>query len=164
MGPALVLAAPGPAAKICSEAAWPPGLRWQALPWLPQTDYDRLLWSCDLNLVRGEDSFVRAQWAGRPFLWHIYPQQDGVHAGKLSAFLDQHLAGADATLATSLRSAFAAWNCLLAPGPAGMALPDLSAGGAWTHWSRRRSESLSAQSSLFDRLLELVAQKAEQGS
>jgi uncharacterized repeat protein (TIGR03837 family) len=73
----------------------PPGLRVQPLPWLSQADYDRLLWSCDLNLVRGEDSFVRAQWAGRPFLWHIYRQQDGAHRAKLEAFLRLH--GGDPT-------------------------------------------------------------------
>jgi uncharacterized repeat protein (TIGR03837 family) len=50
-------------------------------------DYDELLWSCDLNFVRGEDSFVRAQWAGKPFVWHIYPQADDVHRVKLDAFL-----------------------------------------------------------------------------
>ena len=27
-----------------------------------------------VNFVRGEDSFVRAQWAARPFAWHVYPQ------------------------------------------------------------------------------------------
>src|SRR5258706_8980038 len=31
------------------------------IPFLRQTDYDRLLWACDVNFVRGEDSFVRAQ-------------------------------------------------------------------------------------------------------
>jgi hypothetical protein len=35
-----------------------------------------LLWLCDLNFVRGEDSFVRAQWAARPLVWQIYPQQE----------------------------------------------------------------------------------------
>ena len=45
-----------------------------ALPFLPQASFDRLLWACDVNFVRGEDSFVRAQWAGRPFVWQIYPQ------------------------------------------------------------------------------------------
>lgn len=57
------------------------------LPLLPHEDYDRLLWACDLNLVRGEDSFVRAQWAGRPLLWHIYPQEDAAHLVKLEAFI-----------------------------------------------------------------------------
>ena len=58
------------------------------LPLLAQTEYDHLLWACDLNFVRGEDSLVRALWAGRPFVWHIYPQDDGAHHAKLSAFLD----------------------------------------------------------------------------
>ena len=52
-------------------------------PGLAQIDYDHLLWACDLNFVRGEDSFVRALWAGLPFIWHIYPQDDGAHAAKL---------------------------------------------------------------------------------
>jgi uncharacterized repeat protein (TIGR03837 family) len=58
------------------------------LPFLPQNRYDELLWACDLNLVRGEDSFVRAQWAGKPFVWHIYPQADDAHRIKLDAYLN----------------------------------------------------------------------------
>jgi uncharacterized repeat protein (TIGR03837 family) len=46
-----------------------------AMPFLPQPEYDRLLGACDLNFVRGEDSFVRAQWAQRPFVWQIYPRR-----------------------------------------------------------------------------------------
>ena len=65
-----------------------------ALPFLPQLRYDELLWACDLNFVRGEDSFVRSQWAARPFVWHIYPQDEGAHFAKLDAFLDRHPAGA----------------------------------------------------------------------
>lgn len=64
-----------------------------AIPFLPQSDYDRVLWGCDLNFVRGEDSFVRAQWAGRPFVWQIYPQTDDVHLTKLNAFLMRYVAG-----------------------------------------------------------------------
>lgn len=62
-----------------------------AVTWLPlltQADYDHLLWSCDFNFVRGEDSVVRALWAGRPFCWQIYPQDDDAHHDKLDAFLD----------------------------------------------------------------------------
>ncbi|MCR6738498.1 elongation factor P maturation arginine rhamnosyltransferase EarP [Aeromonas dhakensis] len=62
------------------------------LPMTDQAGYDRLLWSCDLNLVRGEDSFVRAQWAAHPFLWHIYPQEEQAHMVKLDGFLDHYLA------------------------------------------------------------------------
>ena len=49
------------------------------LDWLPQAEFDRLLWSADLNIVRGEDSLVRALWAGAPFVWQLYPQHDGAH-------------------------------------------------------------------------------------
>ncbi len=58
------------------------------LPWLSQQDYDHLLWACELNFVRGEDSMVRALWSGKPFIWNIYPQHDDAHHGKLEAFLD----------------------------------------------------------------------------
>lgn len=57
------------------------------VPFFTQADYDRLLWCMDLNIVRGEDSFVRAIWAGRPMLWHIYPQQELAHMDKLGAWL-----------------------------------------------------------------------------
>ena len=60
-------------------------LRVQVLPFVEQERYDELLWACDINFVRGEDSCVRAQWAGIPFVWHIYPQHDGVHMQKLRA-------------------------------------------------------------------------------
>jgi uncharacterized repeat protein (TIGR03837 family) len=74
------------------------------LPLLTQPDYDHLLWACDLNFVRGEDSLVRAIWAGKPLVWHIYPQDDGAHHRKLDAFL-QWL-GAPA----GLRDFHGAWN------------------------------------------------------
>jgi uncharacterized repeat protein (TIGR03837 family) len=57
------------------------------LPMTDQNDFDRLLWSCDFNIVRGEDSFLRAQWAAKPFIWHIYPQEDDYHLVKLQAFM-----------------------------------------------------------------------------
>jgi uncharacterized repeat protein (TIGR03837 family) len=63
-------------------------LRIVELPHLSQIDFDHLLWACDINAVRGEDSLVRALWAGKPLLWHIYPQDDGAHRPKLDAFLD----------------------------------------------------------------------------
>ncbi|MDD9210516.1 elongation factor P maturation arginine rhamnosyltransferase EarP [Aeromonas dhakensis] len=73
------------------------------LPMTDQAGYDRLLWSCDLNLVRGEDSFVRAQWATRPFLWHIYPQEEQAHMVKLDGFLDHYLAKLPAATGQWLR-------------------------------------------------------------
>jgi uncharacterized repeat protein (TIGR03837 family) len=62
----------------------------RVIPFMPQPDYDRLLWACDLNFVRGEDSWVRAQWAARPFVWHIYPQDENLHHVKLRAFLQKY--------------------------------------------------------------------------
>ena len=62
----------------------------RVLPFLEQTEYDKLLWACELNFVRGEDSIVRAQWAGRPFVWHIYPQDENLHHKKLRAFLQRY--------------------------------------------------------------------------
>lgn len=59
------------------------------IPFLNQEKYDQLLWACDINFVRGEDSFVRAQWANKPFIWHIYPQEKALHHKKLQAFLNR---------------------------------------------------------------------------
>ncbi len=80
------------------------------LPFLSQDDYDRLLWCCDLNFVRGEDSFVRAQWAARPFVWHIYAQDGDAHRVKIEAFLDRYLEGADHASAQGVRTMWQAWN------------------------------------------------------
>lgn len=77
----------------------------RVLPFAPQTDYDKLLWSCDLNFVRGEDSFVRAQWTGKPFVWNIYKQDENLHHKKLNAFLGIYTP-ATAGLSATMR----AWN------------------------------------------------------
>jgi uncharacterized repeat protein (TIGR03837 family) len=78
------------------------------LPFLPQADYDRLLWWCDLNLVRGEDSLVRAIWAGKPFIWQIYPTEDLAHQDKLHAFAQHYYSDAEAD--SPIISAMLAWN------------------------------------------------------
>jgi uncharacterized repeat protein (TIGR03837 family) len=91
-------AVPG-AARTCGA------LTVRILPFVAQPDYDKLLWACDLNFVRGEDSFVRAQWAGKPFIWHIYPQDENLHHVKLRAFLQRYATGMGSLIATSLR-----WN------------------------------------------------------
>jgi uncharacterized repeat protein (TIGR03837 family) len=77
----------------------------RVLPFVAQPDYDKLLWACDLNLVRGEDSFVRAQWAGRPFIWHIYPQDENLHHKKLRAFLQRYADNIESLIDFSL-----CWN------------------------------------------------------
>lgn len=80
------------------------GVQVHYLPTLTQVDFDHLLWASDFNCVRGEDSLVRALWAGKPFVWHIYPQDDDAHHAKLDAFLDWMQAPA------SLRNLHAVWN------------------------------------------------------
>ena len=80
------------------------------LPFVEQTAYDELLWASDWNFVRGEDSFVRAQWAARPMVWHIYPQAEGAHRVKLEAFLDLYCAGLDNAVAVRLRGLWQGWN------------------------------------------------------
>ncbi len=80
------------------------------IPFLEQAEYDKLLWACDINFVRGEDSFVRAQWAARPFIWQIYPQADNAHQAKLNAFLDLYTAGMPPDMAAAVRALWHSWN------------------------------------------------------
>jgi uncharacterized repeat protein (TIGR03837 family) len=121
------------------------------LPALTQIDYDHLLWSCDLNFVRGEDSFVRALWAGQPFIWHIYPQDDGAHGAKLEAFLDW-LQAPD-----SLRQFHQAWNATDPEGGTG-SLPTVD----WPKWgdcAKAARARLLAQDDLVTQLLGFVTKK-----
>ena len=60
------------------------------LPFFTYDKYEELLSLCDFNLVRGEDSFVRALLLGKPFLWHIYPQEENIHIQKLNSFLEKY--------------------------------------------------------------------------
>jgi uncharacterized repeat protein (TIGR03837 family) len=59
-------------------------------PFLSHDDFDDLLWSCNLNFVRGEDSWIRALWAGKPFIWQPYIQENNIHLIKLKAFLSRY--------------------------------------------------------------------------
>jgi len=103
------------------------------LPLLSQEDYDKLLWSCDFNFVRGEDSLVRAIWAGRPFVWQAYPQDEQAQSTKLEAFLDW--LGAK----ESLRIYHRVWNGLSV---ATLPAPDLAGWGATAELARLRALSL----------------------
>ena len=160
--PTVLLLAPGPAAEQVAGALGPAlrrgALRALRLPMLAQADYDRLLWSCQLNFVRGEDSFVRAFWAGAPFVWQLYVQEDGAHAAKLDAFLTRFLAGAPPALAAALRALFARWNGVgtgsLAPP---MSEPTLRA--AWLAHCAHWRDGLAAQDDLVTRLLRFVESK-----
>ncbi|RON22873.1 hypothetical protein BK660_06325 [Pseudomonas brassicacearum] len=86
------------------------GLTVQVLPFVRQDQYDHLLWCCDFNAVRGEDSFVRAQWAGRPMLWHIYQQEEDIHLDKLDAFLALYTKGLSEPASQAINGLWHAWN------------------------------------------------------
>jgi uncharacterized repeat protein (TIGR03837 family) len=103
------------AAEVCGEKG---RLRVRALPFTDQAEFDRLLWFSDINFVRGEDSFVRAQWAAHPFVWQIYPQEEGAHMEKLAAFLAHYRAGLAVSAASALENLWLAWNRQADPGAA----------------------------------------------
>jgi len=125
-------------------------------PFVAQTAFDALLWSCDLAIVRGEDSFVRAQWATIPFAWHAYPQADGAHHAKVAAFLDRYLAGAPSGPGAAVRAFAEALNRGDGPGLA----------TAWPSFDRARTtlaahrrtwaDMLAAQPDLVTGLVEFA--------
>ncbi|CAM4254652.1 elongation factor P maturation arginine rhamnosyltransferase EarP [Bordetella muralis] len=102
--PSLLLVPEGVAPSLEQTLAPGEHVRIARVPFVPQPDFDRLLWCADLNFVRGEDSFVRAAWAARPLVWQIYPQEENVHLEKLEAWLTRYPAPAEA------QAAIRAWN------------------------------------------------------
>ena len=80
------------------------------MPFIAQPDYDLLLACCDINFVRGEDSVIRAHWAGRPFIWQIYRQEQQAHRQKLNDFLAKQLALATPELAALIQKAHDLWD------------------------------------------------------
>lgn len=178
--PTRVLLTPGHATQLarawqataCSERRT--ALVLHELPALAQPEFDHLLWACHLNIVRGEDSAVRALWAGKPHIWHIYPQDDGVHADKLDAFLAHWLGDAKADLSSAVRAAWHHFNRLSAeaggadsaPDSAAMqgdaspapSLPDWRrADGDWHQTSRQARQRAWAQTDLVTQLQAFVA-------
>lgn len=159
----------GPVAAACASfwgrTTLPSGAQEQrgtltlrVFPFLPQEVFDTLLWACDLNFVRGEDSFVRAQWAARPMVWQPYRQDESAHLAKLAAFLRRQGA--------------------YLPDSAGQALADLSRawsgeGGVQVAWSRFAAQGqayvggakawashLASQPDLCRQLVDLAAKTA----
>ena len=96
----------------------------ETIAFTPQQKFDALLWQHDILFVRGEDSFVRAQWAGKPFVWQPYPQSDHAHWLKLNAFLVLYCVGLDAAAAATLQELWRVWN----------AEDSINIGAAWRQW------------------------------
>lgn len=166
--PVLLLASEGKSLPRVASALQLPGLKAgdshtqgdlsvQVLPFMDQGRYDKLLWACDVNFVRGEDSFARAQHAGRPLVWQAYVQEEGAHWPKLEAFLESYVSGLPMPAENALREAWRVWN-------AGENRPDV-----WRDWlahlpdyrmhARDWSGKLRGWPSLVDELVKLAVSK-----
>lgn len=151
----------GVAADGCGP--WRRGaLEVRALPFLPQTRYDELLWACDFNFVRGEDSFVRAQWAARPLVWQPYRQAEDAHQLKMAAFLERYCTGLAPAATSALDMFWRCWNGSVPAGGIGAAWPALRAAeqdlaGLAGRWARNLTDSgeMAAQ------LVEFVANRVK---
>ena len=84
-------------------------------------------------------------WAGKPFVWQIYPQNDGAHGPKLDAFLDMLAAQ------PSLRVFHLVWN-----GLADEALPSVADLESWKQTATDNRLRLTEQRDLTTGLLELA--------
>ena len=123
------------------------------LPFLSHGDYDCLLWSCDLNFVRGEDSVIRAQWAGQPLIWQIYPQDDDAHLVKLQAFMD---IVTTVNTNNSWREMMLTWNT---PNDAHQWPKALTHLADWQMMAREWQAYLTAQPSLTTKLMQFFQLK-----
>ena len=135
------------------------GLHIMPIPFLPQARFDELLWCCDLNFVRGEDSLVRALWAGVPLVWQIYRQADNAHLDKLDAWLEK------ADLPVPATALMRAWNQLDDDAVA-QALPAALQDPAWQAWcsrSRLWSTEQAAHTDLGQDLLDFCLQRRQTG-
>jgi uncharacterized repeat protein (TIGR03837 family) len=129
------------------------------IPFSTQDAFDRTLWSADLNFVRGEDSFVRAQWAAHAFVWQPYPQDKNAHRLKLDAFLARYTAELPSRASIAVTTFWNAFNdedgqAAVAAWPAFRAAFDTLAGHG-----RRWSATLAALPELTAGLATLAARR-----
>jgi uncharacterized repeat protein (TIGR03837 family) len=156
--PTMLLVPQGVAQRLVRQALGPTlrrhSLRAVLLDWLPQAQFDRLLWSADLSIVRGEDSLVRALWAGAPFVWQLYPQHDGAHRHKLQAFLERWRTDGAMAPPPAVAQWFAWWNT-----DAAGAVPPHPPVARWREAVRGWREQLVRQSDLTTQLTGFAAAK-----
>jgi uncharacterized repeat protein (TIGR03837 family) len=136
-------------------------LRLHILPFVDQDTYDRLLWACRLNFVRGEDSCVRAQWAARPMVWQAYPQQENAHWDKLDALLQHYTDGLDSASVHAIQGMWRGWN----------GIPGWDIAACWSDWRAQQAaierhagawcERLRQAGRLTDKLVDFVENKLE---
>jgi len=126
-------------------------LRLHVLPFTDQDAYDRLLWACDLNFVRGEDSCVRAQWAARPLVWQAYPQANEAHWDKTNALLAHYTEGLTRDAAHAVSGMWRHWN--------GMPEADTMA-ASWAAW-RAHQVAIEAHAAAWCDRLERAGRLAD---
>jgi uncharacterized repeat protein (TIGR03837 family) len=130
----------------------------QVLPFLSQEDYDRVLWSCDWNFVRGEDSFVRAQLAARPLVWQAYPQAGDAQRLKVEAFLARYLEPAGPGAGANLTTVWEFWNGFAAA--EGLAAAWAAcAGPEYPELAQRWQQSLAGTGDLAGNLAKFCAER-----
>ncbi|MBW0454196.1 MAG: elongation factor P maturation arginine rhamnosyltransferase EarP [Candidatus Kinetoplastibacterium crithidii] len=119
------------------------------IPFIDQNDFDKLLWSMDVNFVRGEDSFIRAIWSGRPMIWNIYKQKDNIHINKLDYWINIY------NPPISVKKLMYSWN----KNNSNLLIKSIQESFSYENWikwqkhAKNWSNNLSQQSSLSFRLL-----------
>ncbi|TCT03405.1 elongation factor P maturation arginine rhamnosyltransferase EarP [Paralcaligenes ureilyticus] len=136
-----------------------PHVRVHEIPFVDQTAFDHLLWSSDLNCVRGEDSLIRAMWAGKPFLWQIYRQNEDAHLTKLQAWLAQ------TSFSPAVHALMQAWNTGT-DAEFGERISQIMSPPAWRQWQHDThswTEKMARQPDMASSLLELCVKMLQTG-
>lgn len=129
------------------------------IPFVDQNTFDQLLWSSDVNFVRGEDSLVRALWAGQPLVWQIYEQDEQAHLDKLTAWLDR------SPFEPVIHKLMISWNTAN-EAAVGSYLEQALQPSAFARWqadAAQWSRELAARRSLIQSLLEFCAENRRTG-
>lgn len=78
--------------------AWEKQNNLEELPYLNQPEWDKMMKTCSVLFIRGEESMSRACLSGIPFVWHAYPQSEEYQLVKVNALLERmerHFESAD---------------------------------------------------------------------
>ncbi len=71
--------------KACGEEK----LALECLPYLNQDAWDKMMKTCSILFIRGEESLSRACLSGIPFVWQAYPQSEDYQLVKVKALLER---------------------------------------------------------------------------
>ncbi len=158
--PTLLVAPEGVAPQLEAVLGSSAHVQLARLPFVSQPDFDRLLWCADLNFVRGEDSFLRAAWAGRPLVWQIYPQEENTHLEKLEAWLARYPAPPVA------QALIRAWNQADSSENFEVYLASALSSPRWENWlsaARQWDQEQARRPDLADNLADFCAELAKKG-